>query len=498
VQAYKECVELPRKAARWVNNRILSCAGAPGETDENGQSDLHVDRSELSIEPDTEVILAAYRSYFVSNAGSAAFHSIVIHRAINRMPKAKGNHTSVIIALSNIVSGVVSWALRVRDELESSPEYDVKLLCMGSSRKESPQFDVHLSSKRDVESFLRESCPAIVIPNYQWWVFDVAAKLISEGCDLKCVGYCHADSEKQYYTSLTYYAPLISQFVSVSTQCSDTLSTRLPARRPEMNVLPCGITVPKTLNRNYQTQPIRLVYAGRVVQHQKRVLDLIALVAILRQAKIPFKLTIIGEGDQLEMLRDALSVDCYHDVVRFCSPIAPAAMANELIVNDVLVQPSAFEGTSVSMLEAMAVGTVPCVTRTASGVDDIIQHGVNGWLAEIGNMNELADVIQRLATDRSALERTGMAAHTTAKQFCIESHVLKLRHILDRARSSQPPINSAQEFMKGHAVTTSRMKRVAQTAKRRFSSVLDMSPRVLVRYLRDFAQRRGSRSRKAT
>lgn len=401
----------------------------------------------------------------------------------------KGRRTNVFIVVSNIVSGVVSWALRVRDGLENSPEYDVKLLCIGSTRKQSPQFDVHLSSKSEVESFFRESCPAIVIPNYRWWIFDIAAKLISEGCDLKCIGYCHADSEKEYYASLTHYAPVISQFVAVSTQCSDELSTRLPARRGEMTVLPCGITVPKAFNRSYQTQPIRLVYAGRVVQHQKRVLDLIPLVALLRQAKTHFKLTIVGEGDQLEMLRDVLSVDLYRDVVRFCGPIAPAAMASELIANDVLVQPSAFEGTSVSMLEAMAVGTVPCVTRTASGVDDIIQHGVNGWLAEIGNMNELAGVIQRLAADASTLERMGIAAHTSVKQFCIESHVLKLRHILDSARSSQPPIKSAQEFMKGHTATTSRMRRVAQMAKRRFSNVLDVSPRVLVRYLRDLTQR---------
>ena len=411
------------------------------------------------------------------------------------MPKGD---TSVIIVLSNIVSGVVSWALRVRDELKSTPGYDVKLLCIGSSRKESPQFDVHLSTERDVELFLRESCPAILIPNYRWWVFDVAAKLISEGYDLKCIGYCRADSEKEYYAPLSHYAPVISQFVSVSTKCSATLATQLPARRAEMNVLPTGIIVPKSLNRKYQTQPIRLIYAGRVIQHQKRVLDLIALVALLRQTEMAFKLTIIGEGNELELLRAVFSVDCYGDMIQFRNPIAPAAIANELIVNDVLVQLSAFEGTSNIMLEAMAVGTVPCVTRTASGVDDVIQHGVNGWLAEVGNMNELADVIQRLASDRPALERAGMAAHRTAMQFCIESHVLKLRNILDRTRSSPPPIKSAQEFVKGYGSKPSQIRRTARTVKGRFSSVLDMSPRRLARHLKDFMQRRGAPSPEAT
>ena len=395
----------------------------------------------------------------------------------------------VIIVVSNIVSGVVSWALRVRDALADDPEYDVKLLCIGSSRAESPQFDAHLASEQEVESFLRKSCPAILVPNYRWWIFDTAAKLISQGYNLKCIGYCHADSETEYYASLRHYAPVISQFVTVSAKCKDTLAERLPARGGDMNVFPCGIIVPRGLNRDYQTRPIRLVYAGRVIQHQKRVLDLIALAALLRQAKVHFKLTIIGDGEQLGLLRDALSIDCYGDAVRFCGPIAPAAVSREMIASDVLVQPSAFEGTSVSMLEAMAVGTVPCVTRTASGVDDIIQHGVNGWLAEIGDMNELAGVIRHLAADRSALERTGFAAHATAKRFCIEGHVRKLRNVFDSTRLSAPRFKFAKEFLMKHFVTSWRFERAAQAAKRRFSGALDMSPRLLVRYLRDIAQR---------
>jgi hypothetical protein len=113
-------------------------------------------------------------------------------------------------------------------------------------------------------------------------------------------------------------------------------------------------------------------------------------------------------------------------------------------------------------------------------------------------MNELADVIQRLASDRPALERAGMAAHETAMQFCIESHVLKLRNILDRTRSSPPPIKSAQEFVKGHGSKTSQIRRTARTVKGRFSSVLDMSPRLLARHLKDFMQRRGAPSPEAT
>jgi hypothetical protein len=61
VQAYRSVLNCHEKRRDGLNNRILRCAGALGETDENGESDLHVGRSELSVEPDTKVILATYR-----------------------------------------------------------------------------------------------------------------------------------------------------------------------------------------------------------------------------------------------------------------------------------------------------------------------------------------------------------------------------------------------------------------------------------------------------
>jgi len=49
---------------------------------------------------------------------------------------------------------------------------------------------------------------------------------------------------------------------------------------------------------------------------------------------------------------------------------------------DVCVLVSEYEGTSVSMLEAMAAGCVPVVTKV-SGTADVIQPGINGFTGPV-------------------------------------------------------------------------------------------------------------------
>ena len=52
----------------------------------------------------------------------------------------------------------------------------------------------------------------------------------------------------------------------------------------------------------------------------------------------------------------------------------------------IVLSVSEFEGTSISMLEAMGQGVTPVVTDIASGVRDVIVAGENGWLVPMGDM----------------------------------------------------------------------------------------------------------------
>ncbi len=390
--------------------------------------------------------------------------------------------TTVIVAVGDSLSGVASWALRVRDSWPKDCAYDLRLLCSGAPRERGDQFDLYLASASELSVYLRTVCPAIVIPNYNWWMFEPAAEVIAEGHDLHCIGYCRADSEDEYYANLVHHAPVISRFLAVSTTCADTLAQRLPPRAGDVHTLTTGVVVPDDLARTYQNRPLRIIYAGRVIQHQKRVLDLVALVALLVDRAVDFRLTIVGEGGDLDALRDALSPEGDRDRVDFLGRLELPAMRDVLMAHDVLVQPSAFEGTSNSMLEAMALGTVPCVTRTRSGVDGIVQHGINGWLADVGDMRVMADAIAGLAADPAALEGAGRAAHETAKAFRIETQTRKLVEHLQAVSAMPPRTREAREYL------VQRPSRTLEVVRGAVHQLLDASPRKVLRRLRRLLQ----------
>ena len=63
---------------------------------------------------------------------------------------------------------------------------------------------------------------------------------------------------------------------------------------------------------------------------------------------------------------------------------------------DAFLLPSAFEGLSVGMLEAMSRGAVPVVSAIRSGVPDVIRHGQNGLVVPVGDIEAFADALALL------------------------------------------------------------------------------------------------------
>jgi glycosyltransferase involved in cell wall biosynthesis len=73
---------------------------------------------------------------------------------------------------------------------------------------------------------------------------------------------------------------------------------------------------------------------------------------------------------------------------------------------DVLLLPSANEGTPVSVIEALAAGR-PVVATRVGGVPDIVRDGVDGYLVAPGDPSELAERLVRLARDPDRRARMG-------------------------------------------------------------------------------------------
>jgi glycosyltransferase involved in cell wall biosynthesis len=342
----------------------------------------------------------------------------------------------VIIAGTNGLSGVTTWADQLRTLLAKHPRFVVRLVYIGPEKHPAGEFDYIVPSVEDAHQLVRKLSPAVVVPNYVWELF-----LAGFEPGVQCVGMCHADSDEQYYRPLGWYEPLITRFIAVSRECTSRLAERIPLRADDITTLPYGIHIPAKLERRYQTQPIRLIYAGRVTQLQKRVWDFVPLIEHLLKLAIRFEFDIVGEGDEFIPLEKAVAERFPGGQIRFHARKPHRDMPAWWLSHDVFLQVSDFEGTSVSMLEAMAHGLVPVVTAASSGIDGVIHLGGNGFVAPVGDMRAVAKEIAALAADESSLARIGQSAHQSVQSYSMKLYRERFIQFLDQVVQAPREVN---------------------------------------------------------
>jgi teichuronic acid biosynthesis glycosyltransferase TuaC len=78
----------------------------------------------------------------------------------------------------------------------------------------------------------------------------------------------------------------------------------------------------------------------------------------------------------------------------------------------VFALPSRYEGLGCVYLEAMA-SAKPAIACHGQGIDEIIDHGTNGWLIPVDGVEELVQGLQLLLGDAELRTRIGVAARKT-------------------------------------------------------------------------------------
>jgi N-acetyl-alpha-D-glucosaminyl L-malate synthase BshA len=118
----------------------------------------------------------------------------------------------------------------------------------------------------------------------------------------------------------------------------------------------------------------------------KRVEDVIKIFGKISE-KIPSKLLLVGDGPErhhAEMLCRELNLCGSTMFLGKQNPVEEI-----LSVCDLFLMPSETESFGLSALEAMAC-QVPVIASNAGGIPELIQNGVSGFMAEVGNIDEMA------------------------------------------------------------------------------------------------------------
>ena len=373
-----------------------------------------------------------------------------------------------------MVSGVATWAYRLAAALASAaPPRPVALLIHRPppgvprlniplppsvsvfSLPDQPRLD---DARGDLSPFLPAAraavahlsartpgSPVVFIPTLLGDCAGLAAALLNEGADLRVLGWVHSDIAYEYAV-LKHYAPVLAGVVSVSTHIRQQVAQSLPGRAADLATVPYGIPVPPITPgagnpaTTAASEPLQVIYTGRFDHHQKRVLALVHLSDELARHNLDHHLTLVGAGPAEADLRAHLAADPARPArITLHPPADPEQIPALLARADVFVLPSRFEGLCIAMLEAMAAGCVPVVTRVASGSTDAIEHQRNGLLVHYGPADTdqqvgaaLARALLTLTPD--SLARLGAAAHQTARaRFSLEAHAAHAATVIDAA-----------------------------------------------------------------
>jgi glycosyltransferase involved in cell wall biosynthesis len=97
---------------------------------------------------------------------------------------------------------------------------------------------------------------------------------------------------------------------------------------------------------------------------------------------------------------------------------------------DVFTLASRYEGLSIALMEAMALGR-PVVVTSAGGLPEIVSDGVDGLVVPPGDVQELARGLITVLRDQPLRERLGHAAHLRASGFDIRKTVARVEQVYE-------------------------------------------------------------------
>lgn len=129
-----------------------------------------------------------------------------------------------------------------------------------------------------------------------------------------------------------------------------------------------------------------------------------------------FSIKYIGDGAERVTI-EANYTEKKRGKVEFTGRIPRESIIAHLKQADVFAMISRGEIFGLVYIEAMALGLIPIGSRN-EGIDGIIVNGVNGFLCESGNVDELASIIAKIKTmSKEVLQKMSKAARETALNF---------------------------------------------------------------------------------
>ena len=267
------------------------------------------------------------------------------------------------------------------------------------------------------------------------WLVAYAAKSLKNSYDIPIVATIHAteagrnsgihDETQRYINDTEWMLTYEANEVIVNSnymKCELQRNFGLPFEK--INVIPNGVNLTMysgiekdyDFRRNYASDNEKIIlYAGRLV-YEKGVQHLVAAMPKILQNYNDAKLIIAGKGGMYDELKAQVDYLGLGNKVYFTGYMDHKSLCKLYKCSDISVFPSTYEPFGIVALEGMLAGN-PVVVSDIGGLNEIVEHKVNGMKSYAGNSNSIADSILTLLFDHKLGIEISKNARARVKQL---------------------------------------------------------------------------------
>lgn len=175
--------------------------------------------------------------------------------------------------------------------------------------------------------------------------------------------------------------------------------------------------------KSFSENDFIIVSAGRLVPW-KGFFELIEAVSFLVKDGFQIKLYILGEGPDMDKLKEYISTTGVSEQVFLVGQTKKEEMFSYLCASDLFMLNSSFESFSFQTVEAMSVGTLVAVSRIGS-LPELVTDGTAGLLFDVNNREQMIECIKK-AMSSELRNHLSSNARQRSLLFSIENTITQL------------------------------------------------------------------------
>ena len=369
----------------------------------------------------------------------------------------------------NNLDGPTTWIKRLLPYFKEK-NIESRIIFLAANDKDLPAFNYFINEGyackliywelfndekiRAILNDVKQFPPDIFITNY--FAIPLEAGKWIKKAGIPTVMVLHNDN-KYHYDLVKKYAANNDESDVSSVVCVSNLiqqiSQQTAPQHKSIKYIPIGAPVTSEVAELSADDELKVVYAGRIDEKQKRISDVAN--AFCKAAKeVPgTSYTIYGDGPAVSIVQEILNTTGKDLPVKFEGKLKSTEVQAHLLQNQVFVLLSEFEGLPITLMEAMSCGLVSICTNMRSGISDLITNNVEGILID-DREDEFVAAIKKLKDNPALWKEMSQAARqkivtSYSIETCSNQWIALLQELSANAgKRSELILPSAKELKK--------------------------------------------------